>query len=86
MADRRTFLKAIAATALLSTPPARAAASDRVRVDQYLVSFREIERQIQRAETAASDGAMPDFDRPVGVPAAFAVTVTVRDSPGSNQK
>ena len=32
MADRRTFLKAIAATALLSTPPARAAASDRVRV------------------------------------------------------
>ena len=32
MADRRTFLRAIAATALLATPPARAAASDRVRV------------------------------------------------------
>ena len=32
MADRRTFLKAIAATTLLATPRTRAAASDRVRV------------------------------------------------------
>ena len=45
---------------------------DRVRVDQYLDSIREIERQIQRAEAAATDDAMPDLDRPVGVPAAFA--------------
>jgi len=45
---------------------------DRVRVDQYLDSIREIERQIQHAEAAATDNTMPDLDRPVGVPAAFA--------------
>src|ERR1043166_4949712 len=45
---------------------------DRVRVDQYLDSIREIERQIQHAEAAAMDNTMPDVDRPVGVPAAFA--------------
>src|SRR5204863_50374 len=45
---------------------------DRVRVDHYLDSIREIERQIQRAEAATMDDAMPDLDRPVGVPAAFA--------------
>src|SRR6185436_2340480 len=50
----------------------RVGAPDRARVDQYLESIREIERQIQRAETAAADAAAPDRDRPVGVPAAFA--------------
>ncbi|MEO5740551.1 MAG: DUF1552 domain-containing protein [Vicinamibacterales bacterium] len=50
----------------------RVGAPDRVRVDQYLESVREIERQIQRAEAAADDNLMPDLDRPVGVPAAFA--------------
>ena len=45
---------------------------DQVRVDQYLESVREIERQIQRAEAGAMDNTMPDLDRPVGVPAAFA--------------
>ncbi len=45
--------------------------TDRVRVDQYLDSVREIERQIQRAEAAAADNFEPDIDRPVGVPAAF---------------
>jgi Protein of unknown function (DUF1552) len=45
---------------------------DRVRVDQYLESVREIERQIQRAEAGALDNTTPDLDRPVGVPAAFA--------------
>src|SRR5947207_11600668 len=50
----------------------RVGAPDRVRVDQYLDSIREIERQIQRAETAATANVMPDLDRPVGVPAAFA--------------
>src|SRR5688572_3763834 len=38
--------------------------TDRVRVDQYLESVREIERQIQRAEASAMD-TMPDVDRPV---------------------
>ncbi len=46
--------------------------TDGVRVDQYLDSVREIERQIQRAETGAADSHLPDLDRPVGVPAAFA--------------
>ncbi len=46
-------------------------ASDRVRVDQYLDSVREIERQIQRAESAGADNLSPDVDRPVGVPASF---------------
>ncbi len=45
--------------------------SDGVRVDQYLDSVREIERQIQRAEAASAEDLSPDIDRPVGVPAAF---------------
>src|SRR5437773_7525150 len=49
----------------------RVGMTDRVRVDQYLDSVREIERQIQRAERGAADNHLPDLDRPVGVPAAF---------------
>jgi hypothetical protein len=45
---------------------------DRARVDQYLDTIREIERQIQRAEAGAASNPRPDVDRPVGVPAAFA--------------
>jgi hypothetical protein len=45
---------------------------DRVRIDQYLDSVREVERQIQRAEAGASDSLVIDLDRPVGVPAAYA--------------
>ena len=45
--------------------------ADRARVDQYLDSIREVERQIQRAEAAASDNLLPDLDRPVGVPQSF---------------
>ncbi|MSV36142.1 MAG: DUF1552 domain-containing protein [Bryobacterales bacterium] len=45
---------------------------DRVRLEQYLESVRQAEREIERAEKAASDNKMPDLDRPVGVPAAFA--------------
>ena len=47
------------------------AVADQVRIDQYLDSIREVERQIQRAETAAMDNPEPDIDRPMGVPAAF---------------
>src|SRR3989475_3734125 len=50
----------------------RVGVPDRERVDQYLDSIREIERQIQRAEAAATENTLPDLDRPVGVPAAFA--------------
>ena len=46
--------------------------ADRARLDQYLESIREVERQIERAEAATSDDSAPDLDRPVGVPEAFA--------------
>ena len=46
-------------------------ASDRVRVDQYLDTVREIERQIQRAEAAGTEEISTDMERPVGVPAEF---------------
>jgi hypothetical protein len=50
----------------------RVGAADRTRVDQYLDSVREVEREIQRAEAAAMDPKMRDVERPVGVPAEFA--------------
>src|SRR5438067_566144 len=46
--------------------------SDRVKVSHYLESVREVERRIQRAESDAVDNPLPDLDRPVGVPAAYA--------------
>ena len=46
--------------------------ADRVRVDNYLDSVREVERQIQRAEAGTMDNPLPDLDRPRGVPAAYA--------------
>jgi hypothetical protein len=46
--------------------------ADRARVSQYLDTVREVERRIQKAETNAADNPLPDLDRPVGVPAAYA--------------
>ena len=43
---------------------------DRARISQYLDSVREVERRIQKAET--TDNPLPDLNRPVGVPSAFA--------------
>jgi len=45
---------------------------DRARMSQYLDSIREVERRIQKAEAATADSPLPDLDRPVGVPAAYA--------------
>jgi hypothetical protein len=45
---------------------------DRTRVSQYLDTVREVERRIQKAESETLDNPMPDLDRPVGVPAAYA--------------
>ena len=45
---------------------------DRNRVGQYLDTVREVERRIQKAEAGTKDQALPDLDRPVGVPAAYA--------------
>jgi hypothetical protein len=45
---------------------------DRSRVNEYLDTVREVERRIQRAEAQTADSHLPDLDRPVGVPAAYA--------------
>lgn len=44
---------------------------DRRRVSQYLDTVREVERRIQKAESATADSPLPDLDRPVGVPASY---------------
>jgi hypothetical protein len=45
---------------------------DRNKLDDYFESIREVERRIQRAEAKVADNPLPDLDRPVGVPAAYA--------------
>ena len=45
---------------------------DRMRVGEYLDTVREVERRIQKAEAQTADDRLPDLDRPVGVPAAYA--------------
>jgi hypothetical protein len=45
---------------------------DRAKVDHYLETVREVERRIQKAEAGAAEHPLPDLDRPVGVPAAYA--------------
>ncbi len=46
--------------------------ADRAKVSEYLDSVREVERRIQRAEASTQENPLPDLDRPVGVPAAYA--------------
>ncbi len=45
---------------------------DRTRVGQYLETIREVERRIHKAEAETADNALPDLDRPAGVPASYA--------------
>src|SRR5204863_8982862 len=45
---------------------------DRAKVSHYLDSVREVERRIQKAEASTAENPLPDLDRPVGVPAAYA--------------
>jgi hypothetical protein len=47
-------------------------AGDRTKLSQYLESVREIERRIQKAEEQMAKSPLPDLDRPVGVPSAYA--------------
>jgi hypothetical protein len=68
--DRASLLDAF--TGDIAKLKQRVGARDRARVDQYLESVRDVEREIQRAEQAAAENTMPDVERPVGVPAAFA--------------
>ena len=46
-------------------------AADRDTVGDYVDSVREVERRIQRAEARHSEAALPDLDRPLGVPDRF---------------
>jgi len=46
--------------------------SDRQKVTDYLDSVREVERRIQKAEAGLKDNPLPDLERPIGVPAAYA--------------
>jgi hypothetical protein len=46
-------------------------AGDRATVGDYVESVREVERRIQRAEAQSDQGALPDLDRPLGVPDRF---------------
>jgi hypothetical protein len=45
--------------------------ADRARVSQYLDTVREVERRIQKAEVEAKEIALPDLDRPLGVPVSY---------------
>jgi hypothetical protein len=47
------------------------AARDRMKMDEYLTSVREIEKRIQRAEQFASQAADPNMPTPAGVPTSF---------------
>lgn len=44
---------------------------DRERVDHYLDSIREVERRIEKAESAIAESELPDLERPSGVPASY---------------
>jgi Protein of unknown function (DUF1552) len=46
--------------------------ADRIKFSQYLDTVREVERRIQKAEAETASSHMPDLDRPVGVPSAYA--------------
>ena len=46
--------------------------ADRAKVSHYLETVREVERRIQKAEADVAENPLPDLDRPVGVPAAYA--------------
>ena len=45
--------------------------SDRRKLDEYLTGVRDIERQIQKAETDTRE-ITPPFEKPAGIPAEFA--------------
>ncbi|MFM8726228.1 MAG: DUF1552 domain-containing protein, partial [Planctomycetaceae bacterium] len=45
--------------------------ADQQRVDEYQTAVRDVERRIQRAESATADSQLPELDRPRGVPALY---------------
>jgi Protein of unknown function (DUF1552) len=76
-ADRRVALKKRASlldsvTEEMARLNKQLGPADRAKVGQYLETVREVERRIQKAEADAKDNALPDLDRPEGVPASYA--------------
>ncbi len=45
--------------------------ADRVQVDEYLESVREVERRIQTVERLGDDAGLPALERPPGIPETF---------------
>jgi hypothetical protein len=45
--------------------------ADRVQVDEYLESVREVERRIQTVERLGDDARLPALERPPGIPETF---------------
>jgi len=77
LAERRAALKKRASlldsfTEDLSRLKRDLGPGDRARLSQYRETVREVERRIQKAEADTQDHQLPDLDRPVGVPAAYA--------------
>ena len=50
----------------------RVGPADRNKIDGYLENVRDVERRIQQAESAVNENPLPDLDRPIGVPVAYA--------------
>lgn len=76
-AERRAALRRRASlldgfTSEIARLKQKVGAGDRAKIDQYLDTVREVERRIQRAEADAANNSLPDLDRPIGVPAAYA--------------
>ncbi len=76
-ADRRAALQRRASlldsvTAEMQRFKLQLGSQDRNKVDYYFDSIREVERRIQKAESTVAENPLPDLDRPVGVPAAYA--------------
>ena len=75
--DRRAALKQRASlldsvTSEMKRFKLQLGATDRGKVDEYFASIREVERRIQHAEQNVEENPLPDLDRPMGVPAAYA--------------
>jgi hypothetical protein len=76
-ADRRAALRKRASlldwiSADIASLQRQLGPADRARVEEYLTTVREVERRIQRAEAEVAENPLPDLDRPLGVPAAYA--------------
>jgi hypothetical protein len=76
-ADRRAEMKKDASildwiTEDIANLRGKVGPADRTRINQYLETVREVERRIQKAEAQARESRLPELDRPLGVPAAYA--------------